>query len=112
MAEKEFKLGNLEEQYDEVLLEYLDEIGEPLKDVVDRVLDKAQTDKIAKLFRTIANHYDKIDTALNNYTSIVAGIDKEKDLDELELRRADVEEMLEGVRFEVEKLVDYLKKEV
>ena len=110
-----YRIGELEDNYDDTLLDHLLEINEPLKKAIEVITRDygINADDTAKVFKTIANHYEKIAEAVEDYNSSgVDGIDKEKDLEELEWRRANVEEALEKVHFEVEDLVDYLKKEI
>ena len=105
------EIGEIEAYFDNKLSEILAELEEPMKKAMEDLFKskKLNVTDYSEIFEDLADYFKELNISLNNYTDAVKDIDKEQNLEELELRRADTEEMLEGVSFIVDKILDYLK---
>ena len=111
---EKLEIGKLEEHYDDILLNHLATIKEPMEKAIKTILENydSHIGDVSYVFSKLADYYEKLTVAIDNYDVAVHDIDKEEDLDELQEVRNTVEEFLDVIESKVEDIVNFLKKEV
>lgn len=109
---KKLEIGKLEEYYDNLFLDQMDELKKPLEDAIKVIVKDYDIHDMSVVFSKLADYCEKASIATDNYDLAVDNIDKEEDLDKLQEMRNNTEEALNVVESRIEDIINFLKKEV